>query len=103
MRYRGSLALWICAFSLPLPAENWPQWRGPALNGISGEKDLPVRWSPTENVVWKLPMPSKTGATPIIWENQIFLNVADGDNNLYLWCVDKSKGTLIWKKLITGG
>ena len=48
-------------------------------------------------------MPSKTGATPIIWGNNIFLNVADADNNLYLWCVDKTKGTVIWKKLITGG
>ena len=45
LRYRGSLALCICALSLPMPAENWPQWRGPALNGISNEKNLPVRWS----------------------------------------------------------
>ena len=37
-------------------AENWPQWRGPALNGISNEKDLPVHWSHTENVAWKLSM-----------------------------------------------
>ena len=22
-------------------AENWPQWRGPTLNGVSGEKNLP--------------------------------------------------------------
>ena len=90
-------ALAVSAF-----AENWPQWRGPNLNGISNEKNLPVHWSPTENVAWKLAMPSKTGATPIIWGNNIFLNVADGDN-LYLWCVDKTKGTPIWKKLIAGG
>jgi len=93
----------VCALALPALAENWPQWRGPNLNGISGEKGLPLRWSPTENVAWKLAMPSKTGATPIIWGNNIFLNVADTDNNLYLWCVDKAKGTLTWKKLITGG
>ena len=47
-------------------------------------------------------MPSQTGATPIIWGNNIFLNVADGDD-LYLWCVDKTKGTPIWKKQIAGG
>jgi outer membrane protein assembly factor BamB len=83
-------------------ADNWPQWRGPALNGTSAEKNLPVRWSTTENVVWKLAMPSRTGATPIIWGNDIFLNVADGDD-LYLWRVDKTKGTPIWKKMIAGG
>jgi outer membrane protein assembly factor BamB len=84
------------------PAENWPQWRGPGLNGVSGEKDLPVQWSTTENVAWKLAMPSKSGATPIIWGENIFLNVADGDN-LELWCVRKTDGTVRWKRLITPG
>src|SRR5690348_1804186 len=88
--------------SLAAYADNWPQWRGPNLNGISNEKNLPVRWSPTENVAWKLAMPSKTGATPIIWGNRIFLNVADGDD-LQLWCVDKAKGVPIWKKPIAPG
>lgn len=96
------LACLVAVLLVPAFAENWPQWRGPSLNGISNEKDLPVRWSTTENVVWKLAMPSKSGATPIIWGNNIFLNVAEGDS-LYLWCVDKTKGTPTWKKLITGG
>ena len=47
-------------------------------------------------------MPSRTGATPIIWGNSIFLNVAEGDD-LYLWRVDKTKGTAIWKKQIASG
>ena len=93
---------WMMLLPLVGYAENWPQWRGPSLNGISGEQNLPVRWSTTENVVWKLAMPSKTGATPIIWGNRIFLNVADG-GNLYLWCVDKAKGEPLWKKPIAGG
>jgi hypothetical protein len=52
---------------------------------------MDVRWSPSENVTWKLEMPNRTGATPIIWGNSVFLNVADGDD-LYLWRVDKTKG-----------
>jgi outer membrane protein assembly factor BamB len=102
MRVAICLAWSIGLLLVPALAENWPQWRGPALNGVSGEKNLPVRWSTTENVAWKLAMPSKTGATPIIWGNNIFLNVAEGDN-LYLWCVDKAKGTPVWKKLIASG
>jgi outer membrane protein assembly factor BamB len=101
--YLRLLALGPLAIALPLLAENWPQWRGPNLNGTSGEKDLPVRWSTKENVLWKLATPSKTGATPIIWGDLIFLNVADTDNNLYLWCIDKTKGSALWKKHITGG
>jgi len=102
VRTRASLALFLSVLSFPAFAENWPQWRGPTLNGISTERDLPIHWSTTENVAWKLAMPSGTGATPIIWGNNIFLHVADGEE-LYLWCVDKAKGTPIWKKLIAHG
>jgi outer membrane protein assembly factor BamB len=98
-----SLALVLAVLCRAAPAENWPQWRGPSANGISNEKNLPIRWNTTENIVWKLAMPTKTGATPIIWGNNIFLNVADSDDRLYLWCVDKTKGTVTWKKLVTGG
>lgn len=83
-------------------ADNWPQWRGPSLNGISSEKNLPTRWSAEENVTWKLTMPGWTGATPIIWGERIFLNVAEG-NNLFLWCVDRKQGEPVWKKLLGGG
>jgi outer membrane protein assembly factor BamB len=88
-----------------LSAENWPQWRGPQLNGVSGEKGLAVKWTPDENIAWKLPMPSRTGATPIIWNNHIFLNVAlqEKEGDLELWAVDRSKGTILWKKPMGGG
>ena len=102
MRTSPSLALFLAVVSLPALAENWPQWRGPSLNGISTETNLPLHWSTTKNIAWKLEMPAKSGATPIVWGNHIFLNVADGDD-LYLWCVDKTKGTPIWKKLIASG
>ena len=61
-----------------LAAENWPQWRGPYLNGTTSETELPTTWSDTENVVWTLEVSenSWTGATPIIWEDTIFLNVS---------------------------
>ena len=86
-------------------AENWPQWRGPQLNGVSDEKGLPAKWTPEENIAWKLPMPSRTGATPIIWNNHIFLNVAlqEKEGDLELWAVDRSKGTVMWKKPLSGG
>jgi outer membrane protein assembly factor BamB len=83
-------------------ADNWPQWRGPHLNGVSSEKNLPARWGTEENIAWKLPLPAWSGSTPIIWRERIFLNVAEGDN-LYLWCVERSKGSPIWKKLLGSG
>jgi len=91
-----------------LQAENWPQWRGPALNGVSSEKNLPIKWSQTENIAWKLALPAWSGSTPIIWGDRIFLNVADdlkvkNGDNLHLWCVDRVKGTVLWQRPIGGG
>ena len=86
----------------PLGADNWPQWRGPQLNGVSGETNLPVRWSKTENVAWTLAMPAWSGSTPIVWGDRIFLNVAEG-RELYLWCVDRARGVVRWKRALSGG
>ncbi|MCI0696370.1 hypothetical protein L0337_30750 [candidate division KSB1 bacterium] len=82
-------------------ADNWPQWRGPFLNGVSSEKNLPLRWSKEENIAWKLSLPGLSAATPVIWEDKIFLNVTD-DGELYLWCVEKKQGRLLWKKPLGG-
>lgn len=102
-----SLTVFTCLLSLAVAsAENWPQWRGPMLNGISNEKNLPVKWSTEENVTWKLPMPDRSGSTPIIWDNIIFLNMADGTKNtgtLSFWAVDRTKGTVLWKKPLGTG
>jgi hypothetical protein len=83
-------------------AENWPQWRGPQLNGISGETNLPVTWSKTENIAWRLAMPARSGSTPIIWGDRIFLNVADG-NEMFLWALDRTKGEVLWKRPLSAG
>jgi hypothetical protein len=54
------------------------------------------------NITWKLQCRAGTGATPIIWVENIFLNVAEGDN-CSSGVVDRSKGTVLWKKPLGGG
>jgi outer membrane protein assembly factor BamB len=83
-------------------SDNWPQWRGPLANGLSSETNLPSKWSVTENITWKLPMPGLSGSTPIIWDDRIFLNVADA-GSLFLWAVDRDKGTMLWKQHLSDG
>ena len=96
-----TLVLLFAAAAVP-SAENWPQWRGPALNGLSGEKNLPVRWSATDNIAWKLAMPAWTGSTPIVWGDHLFMNVSDG-RDLHLWAVDRNTGVALWKRPLGGG
>jgi outer membrane protein assembly factor BamB len=106
---RGFIVLGLLSATSAMPsAENWPQWRGPSLNGVSGERNLPIKWSTTENVAWKLQLPAWSGSTPIVWGDRIFLNVADDLNvrsgdNLHLWCVDRTTGTVLWKQPIGPG
>jgi outer membrane protein assembly factor BamB len=83
-------------------AENWPQWRGPSANGISSETNLPIKWTTTENIAWKLPLPAWSGSSPIVWGNHIFLNVAE-NGSLFLWAVDRNKGEAIWKRHLSDG
>lgn len=99
------VAVALFAATAAVSASNWPQWRGPSLNGTSGETGLPRKWSPAENIAWKLPTPSRTGATPIIWGDRIFLNVATAEftGDLELWAVDRNKKDVEWKRPIAGG
>jgi outer membrane protein assembly factor BamB len=95
----GVLLTFVASTAWP---ENWPQWRGPQLNGVSREANLPLRWTPQENVAWKLPLPGRSGSTPIVWGDRIFLNVADGED-ISLWTVDRRNGQVLWKQRLGGG
>lgn len=83
-------------------AENWPSWRGPRGNGISTEVGLPVSWDTERNVAWKLEMPEWSGSTPIVWGEQVFLSIANGDT-LELWSVDRNTGRPLWKRFLSSG
>ena len=100
-RVLGILAVSVLSLSV-VRAENWPQWRGPNLNGVSNEKNLPVKWSAEENVAWKVAMPGLSGSTPIIWRDRIFVSVAEADN-LALWCIARNNGEVVWKQPLGAG
>lgn len=82
-------------------AENWPQWRGPRLDNVSLETGVPVKWSKSENVVWRTPMPGPAGATPIFWGDRIFLTSARGEDLLLLG-LDTS-GKILWEQVMATG
>jgi outer membrane protein assembly factor BamB len=106
MRRLLSTAVLVAATTALLHAtDNWPAWRGPSSNGVSTETGLPVKWSTTDNIAWKVAMPSHSGATPIVWGERIFLNVAtqDASGGLELWCLDRTKGDILWKRPLGGG
>jgi outer membrane protein assembly factor BamB len=83
-------------------AEHWPQWRGPQGDGIASATRVPPRFTKTENVAWRTPLPGRAGATPCVWGDRIFLTSNEGDD-LVLLCLATADGRILWKQTIGGG
>jgi len=79
-----------------LQAGNWPQWRGPNLNGSCDETGLPETFNPTENVRWVLDMPGPGSSTPIVWGKRIFVTSVGKDAAVLAMCVDTETGAVLW-------
>jgi outer membrane protein assembly factor BamB len=103
-RCLGYMGVFFAA-TLPALADNWPAWRGPTGQGFCTEKDLPLKWSPTENIRWKTPLPGKGNSTPIVWGSRIFVTQAldvDMKKKLAprraLICFDRKDGKELWRR-----
>ena len=92
----------LVVFTSRAIADNWPQWRGTANDGISKEKNLPTRFSKTQNIAWRTPMPGQAGATPCVWGEKIFATSSEGDD-LVVLCVNASDGKILWKQKVGTG
>jgi outer membrane protein assembly factor BamB len=55
---------------------DWPQWRGPLRTGVAPAGDPPTKWSETQNMKWKVKLPGSGTATPIVWQDQVFIHTA---------------------------
>ena len=93
------VGLLMYLLTAPLLAENWPAWRGPDGTGVCRERNLPERWSETENVRWKVPLPEPCNSTPIIWQNHVFLTQGlDGGKRRALLALDRNTGSKLWQR-----
>ena len=57
-------------------ADDWPQFRGPGGQGHSDASGLPLKWSETENVTWKVPIEGCGWSSPVICGNEIWMTTA---------------------------
>ena len=78
------------------PAENWTEFRGPTGQGHSRESDLPLTWSETENVAWKVPVPGRGWSSPVLADDQIWLTTGINDGrSLRAVCVNRDTGRIV--------
>lgn len=80
-------------------AEPWPAWRGPRGDGTSAEVNVPIRWSSSDNISWKVPIPGKGHSSPIVWDERIFVTTClEKEEKRLLLCLNRSNGRLLWQR-----
>jgi outer membrane protein assembly factor BamB len=94
---RTLLTALLLLASLPVyAAETWPQFRGPTGQGHTTAKGLPLVWSETTNVIWKVPLPGLGWSSPAIADGRIWLTTAlDDGKSLRALCLDERSGRLL--------
>jgi outer membrane protein assembly factor BamB len=105
------------------PMRQWPHWRGPLANGIAPHANPPIHWDATTNIRWKVEIPGEGSATPIVWQDRIFVVAAvptereaeepvephadaktKPPENYYQFvviCLDRANGHEVWRQTAT--
>jgi outer membrane protein assembly factor BamB len=101
MRYSSILVFALISLPGLVFADNWPAWRGPEGNGHCKETGLPIKWSATENVVWKVALPDEGNSTPVIWNDRIFLTQAtEKGKKRSTICFSCKDGSKLWEQTV---
>jgi outer membrane protein assembly factor BamB len=130
---RDDARLWTVALCLAAvlgaaaqqPTDRWPHWRGPSHTGVAAG-DVPLTWSDTANVKWKIEIPGRGHSTPVVWGDRLFLTTAiptgrksaeaapaggrrgagggsgaGEEHRLEVMAVDRATGKVLWQRTAT--
>jgi hypothetical protein len=93
---------------------NWPQFRGPRGDGSSHAKSVPLTWSETNNLAWKVAVPGRGRSSPVVMGDRIWLTLAVERDvvrkrigpddmqtaehvSLEAVCLDGANGKILWR------
>ncbi len=106
----------------PLPAINWPSFRGPGASGIGDGQGIPWQWNGEKgsNIRWKTPIPGMALSSPIVWGDQVFVTTAvseqaettfrtglygdvdsvddDSIHAFHVYALDRKSGKILWQR-----
>jgi outer membrane protein assembly factor BamB len=113
-----SLSTLIDAQDSATATKNWHQWRGPHATGVSHTANPPLEWSETKNVRWKVEIPGRGFASPIVWNDRLFVLTAvpvgvagdaqhaprggvtpRGVHRFMVMALDRKTGKTIWERV----
>lgn len=98
--------LTISGFKLQADEIDWSRFRGPQGSGISDNKEIPLTWSETENIIWQVDLPGKGASSPVVWKEHIYLTIftrsGEGNSELkrHVLCLDRHNGSELWRYTI---
>ena len=82
--------------TLFLNSSDWPQFRGPSGQGLSDEHGLPLNWSETTNVRWKVAIPGRGWSSPVVQGDRIWLTTAtEAGKSLRALAIDRNSGAIL--------
>jgi len=86
--------------TLCISAGDWPQWRGINGSGVAQNVELPERWSATENIRWKAPLPGRGLSGPVVADGRVYLTASSAFRNerLHVLSFDLVSGKQLWER-----
>jgi hypothetical protein len=103
---------WIAVLLLVAGAADWPRFRGCNGGGSTENTGLPLRWSSTESIAWKTPLPGFGSSSPIVVGDRVFVTCYSGygldrknpgemeDLRLHVVCLASADGRILWARRI---
>ncbi|HUR53420.1 MAG TPA: PQQ-binding-like beta-propeller repeat protein [Gemmataceae bacterium] len=104
MRRLTLTALLLLTAPVPAaPPDAWPAFRGTGAS-VSEAKELPLKWSATENIAWTTDLPGYGQSSPVVWKDKVFVTSVEGESKdtLHLLCLELATGKEAWRKTFTG-
>ncbi len=88
-----------CLFlSLLFLFQDWPEFRGPSGQGLSDTQGLPITWSESENIRWKVSVPGRGWSSPVIREDNIWITTSIEEKkelSLRAICLNRASGSIL--------
>ncbi len=82
----------------------WPEFRGPTKQGLSDAVNVPVEWSASSNVAWRVEIPGNGWSSPVLSQGRVYLTTAvqgaDGSLSLRALCFASGDGSVLWNNEI---
>jgi len=96
LRPSQSLPLVLVILAFSVPAEDWPQWRGPHRDGVAIGFPEPKAWPEKLTLKWRVAV-GEGHSSPVVADGRIYVHARQGDREA-LTALRPENGQTIWQE-----